>query len=83
MQTFEELLQQGTLEFCPSGHYFDSGMSFEEMREFYRGRGFREKANIRFIGAREPGSSFFIDDLLVVDVYHPPKASRIAQAKEL
>lgn len=83
MQSFEELLEQDNMAYSVSGHYFDSGMNFGQMLEFYRRRDLREESNVEFIGAAEPGSKFFIDDLVYVSVYHPPRDRRVAQAKEL
>lgn len=82
MQTFEELLGQENLDYCVSGHFFDSGMTFEDLLQFYRGRNLREEPNVRFMGQRE-GSKFFLDDLAVMHIYAPPDARRVQQAKQL
>ena len=86
MQTFEELLKQEDLEYCVSGHFFDSGMTLQELQEFYRARNLREEKNVNFgayidRGAIE-GSKFFIDDLVVVNIYSPPKKRMVSQAEE-
>ena len=82
MQTFEELLQQENIPFSVSGHYFDSGMTFEELLQFYRERNLREEPNVKFLGQRE-GSKFFLDDLAVMCVYAPPDARMVQQAQQL
>ncbi|MEK6947514.1 MAG: hypothetical protein AABX32_07960 [Nanoarchaeota archaeon] len=86
MQTFEELLKQETLDFCVSGHHFDSGMELENLLEYYRARNLREDKNVEFPGSlegRAKGSRFYVDDLIVLNVYSPPKPKRLIQAQAL
>jgi len=81
MQTFEDLLTQGKVNYSVSGHYLDSGMDFQDLLHYYRGRNLREEPNIRFMRQRE-GSKFFLDDLIEVHVYAPPTAERVQQAQQ-
>ena len=81
MKTFEELLKQETIEYCVSGHGFDSAMTFEEMIQFYKSRNLRENGN-----AVSYGSRFYLGDSAVINVHSRPKErirERIIQAQEL
>ncbi|HLD18666.1 MAG TPA: hypothetical protein VJB90_01515 [Candidatus Nanoarchaeia archaeon] len=86
MKSFEELVREGELEYCVSGHCFDSALTFQDMLNFYRNRSLREE-NAEFRGSimrgtPEVGSKFYVDDLLVVHVHSSPKNKRLSQAKE-
>ena len=57
----KKLLKQDTIDYCVSGHGFDSAMTFNEMIQFYRSRGFREEVPVGINRSR-----FFADDLAVI-----------------